>query len=74
MQVNELIKIIKDEKEKAGKELDERKNNISKKYELAKFDFVVIENINDKEDTLRCIIEDLEELQKRIVKRNRGDK
>lgn len=70
MQVYELRKIIKDEIEKKEKELKERKQNINKNYELARLDFIVIENISDSINTLQCIDEELDDLQNRIRKRN----
>lgn len=74
METYEIIKMINNEIEKAERELVERKQNINKKYDLAKLDFIIIENKTDKISTLKDIKFYLEELQKRIVKRNRGDK
>lgn len=73
MQVYELRKIIKEEIEKKEKELKERKQNINKNYELARLDFIVIENISDSINTLQCIDEELDDLQNRIRKRNEGN-
>lgn len=73
IKVYELRKIIKEEIEKKEKELKERKQNINKNYELARFDFIVIENISDIINTLQCIDEDLDDLQNRIRKRKGSD-
>lgn len=72
MPTYELIKLIKEEKDKNQKELNVRKNNINSKYELAKLDFIAIRNFSDKDDVLRGILEDLESLQQRIIERNNG--
>lgn len=58
---------------KKEKDLKERKQNINKNYELAKLDFIVIENITDSISTLQSIEADLEDLQNRIRKRNGAD-
>lgn len=70
MQVYELRKIIKEEIEKTEKVLKEKRQNINSNYELARLDFIVIENMNDSINTLQCINEELEDLQHRIRKRN----
>ena len=41
---------------------------------MAKLDFTIIENFADSVETLRVLINELEELQERIIKRNRGEK
>ena len=74
MEICELRKIIKDEMKKREKELQQRKTNINNNYELARLDFIVIENLTDNINTLQCIDEELDDLQNRIIKRNRGDK
>lgn len=48
-----------------------RKNNINHSYDLAKHDFRCIENMEDVVGTYGYIIEQLEVLQDRIIKRNR---
>ena len=71
--MKEIIKELIQLKNKKADELNKRKNNINSNYELAKLDFTAIENYNDSVETLRIIIEELEELQKRIIKRNKGE-
>lgn len=73
MTIREIIKIIKEVKEKDEIKLKERKRNISSDYMLAKLDFTVIDNFTDSIETLRVIINELEELQERIIKRNKGE-
>lgn len=68
-----LIKELEKEKSILNEELERRKNNINSNYELAKLDFVVIENLTDSTQTFSYIIEELEKLQKRIIKRNKGE-
>lgn len=48
-----------------------RKNNINHRYDLAKHDFRYIENMEDAIETYEYIIEQLEELQDRIIERNK---
>ena len=62
MEIKEMITLIKQEKT-----LKNRKQNINSSYMLAKHDFRCIENIEDAIE----IIDDLEELQNRVVARNR---
>lgn len=73
MEIRELIKIVKEEKEKDETKIKERKNNISSNYQLAKLDFTVIDNLMDSSATLSTICEELERLQQRIIKRNKGE-
>lgn len=71
METMELIKIMKAEREKRNNDLYNRKHNINQHYFLAKLDFKVIDNYNDSIQTLDKIIKELEDLQERIIKRNR---
>lgn len=71
MEIRDLIKTTKNLIEKDKIKLEERKHNISSDYLLAKLDFVVIENYTDSVETLEKIYNDLEELQNRIIERNR---
>lgn len=73
MEIKDLIKIIKEVKEKDEIKLEERKRNISSDYIMAKLDFTIIDNFADSVETLRVIINELEELQERIIKRNKGE-
>ena len=71
MKVKEMITLIKQEKALKEINLKNRKNNINSNYMLAKYDFRVIDNIEDSIETLTDIIDELEQLQDRIVERNR---
>lgn len=71
MEIKEMITLIKQEKTLKEINLKNRKNNINSNYMLAKNDFRVIDNIEDSIETLTDIIDELEELQERIVERNR---
>lgn len=65
---------LKDEIKRRIKELNTslevRKQCISNLYTLAKLDILTIENINDEISTLEGILDDLTELQERIIRRN----
>lgn len=71
MEIKEMITLIKQEKTLKEINLKNRKNNINSNYMLAKHDFRVIDNIEDSIETLTDIIDELEELQERIIERNR---
>ncbi len=71
MDLRDMINIIEKEKFNREEVLKERKNNINSNYLLAKQDFRVITNIEDTIHILTNVIDDLEELQKRIFTRNR---
>lgn len=71
MEIKEMITLIKQEKTLKEINLKNRKNNINSNYMLAKHDFRVIDNIEDSIETLTDIIDELEQLQDRIVERNR---
>lgn len=71
MKIKEIITLIKQEKTLKEIELKNRKNNINSIYILAKYDFIVINNIEDSIETLTDIIDKLEQLQDRIIKRNK---
>lgn len=70
MQINELLNELRELKNKKAEELNKRKKNINPNYEIAKLDFIAIENYNDSVETFRIVIE---ELQERIIKRNKGE-
>ena len=65
---------LKDEIKRQIKELNTslevHKQCISNLYILAKLDILKIENINDEISTLEGILDDLNELQERIIRRN----
>ena len=71
MECKELINFIKEVKEQKQKQLEQKKHNINNNYQLAKLDFIVIDNLKDNITTLDGIIDELEGLQKRIIKRNK---
>lgn len=71
MNLQELIRIverdIKDEKEC----LEDKKNNISNSYMMDKHDFRCIDNMEDCLETYEYILDKLNELQDRIIERNK---
>lgn len=69
--INDIITELTEHKEERTKELNWRKNEIHNTYILAKHDLLVIENMQDSENTLNKIIDELQELQKRIIERNK---
>lgn len=71
MECRELINLIKEVKEQKQKQLEQKKHNINNNYQLAKLDFIVIDNLKDNITTLDKIIAELEGLQERIIKRNK---
>lgn len=48
-----------------------KKGNINNLYYLAKYDFRIIENMEDVYETLDYIIDKLKDCQERIIERNR---
>ena len=70
MGINELLNELRELKNKKAEELIKRKKSINSNYEIAKLDFIAIENYNDSIETLRIVIEELEKLQERINKTN----
>ena len=73
MERNEIIGILKKTIEKDEAIVKEKKSNINSNYTLAKLDFTIIENCEDSIKTYNTIIEELNKLQERIIKRNRGN-
>ena len=71
--INDIITELTEHKEERTRELSWRKNEIHNTYILAKHDLMVIENMQDSENTLSKIIDELKELQNRIIKRNRQE-
>lgn len=73
MEIKEMIEIVKKERDMKKIHVKNRKSNINSSYDLAKHDFRCIENMEDVIETYDYIIEQLEELQDRIVERNKID-
>ncbi len=70
MQVKDLIgtleKMIKQDEDT----LKTRKENINSNYELAKLDFLVIDNLTDSISTYKKALCEVQKLQQRIIDRN----
>lgn len=73
METKQLINIVGDTIKKDMQKLKYLKDNISSSYLLAKQDFITIDNYEDSIETLAKVLNQLEELQKRIIKRNKGE-
>lgn len=71
MEIKEMIEIVKKERDMEKIHINNRKNNINHSYDLAKHDFRCIDNMEDVVETYDYIIEQLEELQDRIIERNK---
>lgn len=71
MEVKELIEIINKERLNKIDEINYLKNNINSSYTLAKLDFTVIDNKTDFVETLDNVLTLLEDLQNRIIDRNK---
>lgn len=71
MEIKELNKIVKNEKEVRDFNVKALKNKISNNYTSAKRDIKTIENFEDTIDTLEYVVDLLNKLQERIIKRNR---
>lgn len=71
METKEIIRVIKEQREKREVRLNEAKKNISSDYVLAQLDFVTIENYEDSIETLKKIELQLIDLQNRIIERNK---
>lgn len=72
MEIRDIIRLLDAERCKKCITLNNRKKNINSDYQIAKLDFVVIDNLLDSTETLRKVIDELELLQERIIKRNGG--
>ena len=68
MLYEEIKKVLNDYEE----EIKARKENINANYILAKLDILAIDNYCDTIETLKKILEELDNLQNRIIERNRG--
>ncbi len=71
MEVKELVEIINKERLNKIDEINYLKNNINSSYTLAKLDFIVIDNKTDFVETLDDVLTLLENLQMRIISRNK---
>ena len=71
LELKEIIRILEEQKELEKDCINNRKNNISKSYDMAKHDFRCIENMQDFYETLDYIIDKLEDCQDRIIERNK---
>lgn len=70
MEVKDVIEYMKHALQLEIVNCKNRKNNINHNYNLAKHDFRVIENMEDCIETYREIVDDLNDLQERIIERN----
>lgn len=70
MELQKLKNIIELEREERSFKMQELKHNINSNYVLAKLDLITIENYQDSIDTFNNILIELDNLQKRIIKRN----
>ena len=73
MQCKDMIIVIKQSIDDYEKSIKEMKKNIHNDYTLALLDIRVIENKQDTLNTYNNILKELEQLQDRIIKRNRGE-
>ena len=71
MEVKDVIQTLKHALQLEKVNCENRKNNISQHYEMAKHDFRVIDNMEDCIETYQYVIEKLEDLQDRIIERNK---
>ena len=71
LDISQIIRILEEQKELEKDYINNRKNNISKSYDMAKHDFRCIENMEDVYETLDYIIDKLEDCQDRIIERNK---
>lgn len=71
MNLQELIRIVKKDIKDEKECLEDKKNNISNSYFMAKHDFRCIDNMEDCLETYEYILDRLNDLQERIIERNR---
>ena len=74
MSIQELIKIVEKEIEDKEKNIEVKKTNINSDYTLAKLDFITIDNMQDSLETYKVILLKLNNLQQRVIDRNKGRK
>ncbi len=70
MDRGDIVKLVREVKEKDKKIIEEKKRAISSDYMMAKLDITVIDNYTDTVKTLEKIEKELNELQDRILARN----
>ena len=70
MNLQELIRIVERDIQDEKECLEDKKNNISNSYFLAKHDFRCIDNMEDTLETYEYILDNLKDLQERIIERN----
>lgn len=70
MNRGDIVKLVREVKEKDKKIIEEKKHTISSDYMMAKLDITVIDNYTDTVETLERIEKELNELQDRILARN----
>lgn len=73
MHCKDMIIVVKQSIDDYEKAIKENKKNIHNDYVLALLDIRVIENKQDTLNTYNNILKELEQLQDRIIKRNRGE-
>ena len=73
MQCLDLIRTIDKMIEEKEEKIKDKKEHINSNYILAKIDFTTIDNMTDVVETLKKIKPQLDELQNRIIKRNKGE-
>lgn len=70
MNLQELIRIVERDIQDEKECLEDKKNNIAHDYFFAKHDFRCIENMRDTLATYEHVLELLNDLQQRVIKRN----
>ena len=70
MEIKDIISLLEIQKELKKQKIEIKKGNINKSYYLAKYDFRVIENMEDVYETLDYAIDKLKDCQERIIERN----
>lgn len=73
MNLQNLIRMVEKDIKEEKECLEDKKNNISNSYMMAKHDFRCIDNMEDCLETYEYILDKLNELQDRIIERNRVD-
>lgn len=71
MNLQELIRIVESYVKDKKECLEDKKNNISNSYMMAKHDFRCIDNMEDCVETCEYILDKLNELQDRVIERNK---
>ncbi len=71
MNLQNLIRMVEKDLKEEKECLEDKKNNISNSYMMAKHDFRCIDNMEDCVETYEYILDKLNELQDRIIERNK---